>query len=331
MRNLMMAASVLTLLAPRVHSRHIEPLPTTNAEFAQLMARISYTNQTLLDYFFPAKPEPNAVWKNYWTQTAECHMRPCWCMHVSGSRDRTVNPDPPACEGGMSGDLMKRQGTMTKSNCHKRAMARKCHCLTGSGKPCLATSMNPGTLVSAIALMRAGGINHIIEEGRENGLTAFMYKLHGFKVTSVEYGPIDEVSLALRDMAPDIKLVDGDGSVLIPEIVGNMTDRQAARTMIFFDGEKRVFAHRTLSKVRDRVAAAAFDDSIPAFQEYLNQQNQIWWQVGAEPLYGPMLKLIDAARKHYPNGRTPQAKGAEDIFGTTLFQFGGAWGRFGLG
>lgn len=104
-----------------------------------------------------------------------------------------------------------------------------------------------------------------------------MYSLHGFKVTSVEYGPIDEVSLALARMAPAprVTMRDGDGRVLVPEVVASLSDAEAARTLIFFDGEKRVFAHRTWEKVKGRVGMAAFDDSIPEFESYLAGKHEV--------------------------------------------------------
>ena len=158
-----------------------------------------------------------------------------------------------------------------------------------------------------------------------------MYHLHGFRVTSIEFGPIDEVTMALREMAPSIRLLDGDGSKLIPEIVGNMSDREAARTMIFFDGEKRVFAHRTYQKVRARVGAAAFDDSVPGFQKYLSARKETWWQVATEPLFAPIMQLTKRTIEQFKayNEQTPRPAvplGVGNMPGTTLYQFGDAWG-----
>ena len=64
-----------------------------------------------------------------------------------------------------------------------------CPCWTGRGKPCLYSWMSAATTVAALAIMRAAGIRHIIEEGREGGLSAYMYHIHGVRVTSVEYLP----------------------------------------------------------------------------------------------------------------------------------------------
>jgi len=61
------------------------------------------------------------------------------------------------------------------------------------GEACLYSDMTPTTTIAMISLARAAGVNHIIEEGREGGLSAFLYSLHGFQVTSVEYLPELEV------------------------------------------------------------------------------------------------------------------------------------------
>lgn len=311
--------------------------PKTRHEFAQLMADISYTNETLLGYFFPAEPPPQPpdVQQTWWVQTPKCkRSQTCWCVHVTGSRDKTVNPNPRACEWTKGKSLMTR--SMDLGKCNYRGSRHNCSCTTGAGEPCLSSNMNPGTIVSNIALARRGGVKHIIEEGREGGLTALIYWLHGFTVTSIEYSPIDEVSTALREMAPGVVQLDGDGRQLVPELVRNMSRREAAQTMIFFDGEKRTFAYDTFGKVKDRVAFAAFDDATAEFGRFMSTKGEIWWQVATEPLYDPMIKRMKESR-----GRLSKAglRGSTDAlgdlgqqfftFGDTLFTFGGGWGRGG--
>jgi hypothetical protein len=139
--------------------------------------------------------------------------------------------------------------------------------------------MKPPTSVVLISVARAAGVDHIIEEGREGGLSAFIYQHHGFRVTSVEYLPEDEPTAALRSMAPSVAIVDGDGSVVIPQLVNAMSRSEAARTMVIFDGEKRVQAHRTFKKIRDKIAFAAFDDSqVPGFRSYLDAEGETWFE-----------------------------------------------------
>ena len=325
-------------------------VPQSQEEFARLVDNLAYQNQSLLDYFLYDKidPTPAAVRKNYWRYTAKCiHSENCWCFHVIGSRDKSINPHPERCEAGAFVPMMQRKLTMTREACHTGRVSRaKCPCITGSGRPCLHTQMNAGTMIATIALARAAGVNHIVEEGREGGLTAFMYRLHGFKVTSIEYGPTDEVTKAMRAMAPDIVLADGDGSKLIPELIAKMTPQEAARTMVFFDGEKRVFAYQTYSKVKDKVALAAFDDSIPAFQQWLDSRKEVWWQAAAEPLYlarmGALINAsnakLDAVSTRMGGHSTCRPGGAykesslcpKHSPADTLFLIGGGWGKVAL-
>ena len=83
--------------------------------------------------------------------------------------------------------------------------------------------------------------------------------------------------------------------------------------MVFFDGEKRVYAHRTYQKIRARIALAAFDDSrLLAFHRYLDGQNETWWETAHEPLYKPMLERMAS------HGHGRDAAG-------TAFVVGGAW------
>ena len=49
-----------------------------------------------------------------------------------------------------------------------------------------------GTIFASPALP---GVTHIVEEGRFGGLSAYMYALHGFDVTSIEFLPLESVSL----------------------------------------------------------------------------------------------------------------------------------------
>ena len=73
----------------------------------------------------------------------------------------------------------------------------------------------PPQILAVITAARLAGVTHIIEEGRYGGLSALIYALHGFKVTSVEFLPLDAATVALKAMAPTdnpIELIDGDGT-----------------------------------------------------------------------------------------------------------------------
>merc|ERR1719198_1555347 len=122
-------------------------------------------------------------------------------------------------------------------------MRSDCSCITGSGKPCLYTHMSPVKLLAVIATARAAGVTHIVEEGREGGLSALIYALHGFNVTSVEFLPIEEVSQGLQQHSQKqptqkIALLDGDGSNLVPKVVPSLV-KEGAKVAVIFDGEKR--------------------------------------------------------------------------------------------
>ena len=317
--------------APRV------PPPRSKNEFEQLAHRESFRNETLLDYFFPRTrsadaqkmsyffPRPtNAQLQNLSVDVRRRYSRilpgcvqssNCYCVHVRGSRDKGANPNPQWCEGGIMGAsaLWSTYGiskTGSLNRCTQEMLTATCKCTTGRGAPCLYATLNTGAQVSAIALARAAGVDHIIEEGREGGMSAFIYAVHGFRVTSVEYLPEAESTTALRQMAPSIALVSGDGSQIVPALVARMSDAEAARTMIFFDGEKRMYAHRTYRAVRERVGLAAFDDSrIPSFHHYLDRENETWWESGHDRSMADLLVL--------------QGHGRDD--GGTAFVVGGGW------
>ena len=57
------------------------------------------------------------------------------------------------------------------------------------------------TALAAVSAARAAGVTHIIEEGRFGGLSAYLYALHGFQVTSVEFLPLDGPKEGLRMLA----------------------------------------------------------------------------------------------------------------------------------
>ena len=103
-------------------------------------------------------------------------------------------------------------------------------------------------------------------------------------MTSIEFLPLDSVAAALRKMAPNVKMLTGDGAQLVPQattnnsqtrshlcfntagigrsihcslndaglapqVLGAMTPHEQRRTMVIFDGEKRFRAWSTWEKV----------------------------------------------------------------------------------
>ena len=190
-----------------VLARPIHLPPQSKEELSSLVADIIMENKTLIDYFFPANgtayvPDARVNWRRH---TEHCHVLQtgCYCGHVLGSKVKALNriaPGSEACEILTSHNLFKRK--MLRANCSRAFLAKSCPCITGMGEPCLYSDMTPTTTIAMISLARAAGINHIIEEGREGGLSAFLYSLHGFQVTSVEYLPELEVALAYQSLHP---------------------------------------------------------------------------------------------------------------------------------
>jgi uncharacterized caspase-like protein len=121
--------------------------------------------------------------------------------------------------------------------------------------------MQPFKLLLVIAAARAANVTTIIEEGREGGVSALVYSMHGFDVVSIEYLPLEHVKRGLREFAPAVRQLDGDGSILVPQLIGQMSQHDAARTLVVFDGEKRQAAYKTYRTVQARIAAAVFDDT----------------------------------------------------------------------
>lgn len=113
---------------------------------------------------------------------------------------------------------------------------------------CLFGDMRPIKILAVIAAARAAGVRHIIEQGRYGGMSAYMYSLHGFKVTSIELMPLSDVSRSLARAAPSISLVDDDGRRAVIEAVKSLPSDE--RVAVIFDGEKRMTAYETFKQVR---------------------------------------------------------------------------------
>ena len=114
-----------------------------------------------------------------------------------------------------------------------------------------------------------------------------MYHLHGFKVTSLEFLPLAGATTGLVQMAPEVKLITGDGAVELPRLLSNLSPAETARTMVIFDGEKRFGAWKTFEKVRQHVALAIFDDTNigdgPHFKAHLARTGEVWWDTSMIP------------------------------------------------
>lgn len=312
--------------------------PTDNLAFSALMQQHVSQNATLLRYVYPTAarlehlrhPNPNNHWVPF---TANCKpANDCYCFHVSG--DMSFSRDPMAWQKCMHHHTWPDIGSCPKAQ-HNEAL-RSCGCLTDavadiSAMPesvpprqrhrCLYTDMRPSKLLAVISAARAAGVTHIVEEGRYGGLTALMYALHGFHVTSIEFLPLTGPKAALSQLAPhSITQLEGDGAKLVPSVIDAMSDAAAARTLVIFDGEKRLDAWATYRKLRGRVAMAVFDDTDndlrgpplrktndkdwervraaaweqSPFISQLNASGQVWWSTWDES-FASSLEREDAA------------------------------------
>ena len=279
--------------------------PSSHAEFTAMMVRLSALNASLLNYAYSDTPSSDlrANWNPF---TDGCQIKyDCYCHHVKGDMSRSVNPSGwRSCYDDNSGRLKTKVGEFPhyRAECDSNRTAwdrftnailgpsfgrppKLCGCLSGS--PCLFSDMRPAKLLAAITAARAAGVTHIIEEGRFGGLSSYIYSIHGFDVTSVEFLPLDGPSAALHQLAPAVRQLNGNGLTLLPKLVSKLTDREAARTMVIFDGEKRFMAWDTFQKFRERVALAIFDDTNldgRRFPDMLDRTGQVFFNT-EDPAY----------------------------------------------
>ena len=276
------------------------------------MLRHAELNTSLLEYLYPklqggSQAHSSSVQHSWRVATAGCKVEAagCWCFHVPGSMVKHLNPR------GFERCVPKwRVENCSSHPKFRRLAAQDCSCLTPRepGFRCLFGDMRPAKLLAIIAAARAEGVTHIVEQGRYGGLSAYMYALHGFKVTSIELVPLEEVSSALRASAPSITLVDGDGRTEVLNAVARAPSGE--RLAVIFDGEKRLTAYETFKQVRKRVALAVFDDSnldAGNFPRVLQQRGERAWHTwecafsrrfsDARQLRGFEATLLEAAAR----------------------------------
>lgn len=270
-----------------------QPPPQSKKEFSELMFRAAQLNETLLRYTYPIEGNvTNDATRNWVPTTAGCEVcQKCYCFHVAGDMKISVNPT--------GWKECAHEGRV--SRCRKD-YNKECNCFRAKvGGTCLFSDMRPTKVLAAITAARLAGVTHIIEEGRFGGLTAMMYALHGFEVTSIEFLPLKSVTRGLKQWAPSVRLIDGDGKKLVPELVSNLTAEEGQRTMVIFDGEKRTEAWATFRKFPSRVALAIFDDSNigndwKPFVHGLDANGWTWWDT-RDTLWPELIAREEAALK----------------------------------
>ncbi|CAK9101370.1 unnamed protein product [Durusdinium trenchii] len=167
-----------------------------------------------------------------------------------------------------------------------------CSCFVPSCPSCcLFSDMRPAKLLAAIALMRKLKITHVVEDGRYGGLSALIYALHGFHVTSIEFLPLGHVSAALGSHG-NVHLVDGDSRQKVVEVIEELQTSNAAVAVIF-DGLKRFEAYEVYQKIASKVSLAIFDDTNIrdgfAFRQMLHERNHSSWSTDSRT-FGRVLR-----------------------------------------
>ena len=242
------------------------------------MIRWASSNSSLLAYLYPQK-KPETVEEGWQALLPGCRVVPsgCWCFHVAGSMVKADNPR--GAERCVPKDTLMNCMDPAAGAFHMMSR-RNCSCFAQrpAAPPCLFGDMRPAKLLAIISACRAAGVTHIIEQGRYGGLSAYMYALHGFKVTSVELLPLVEVSAAMRTLAPQLTMVDADGRASVIKLVNAAPKDE--KLAVIFDGEKRHTAYETYLSVKQRVSLAAFDDSnldLGDFPKMLQTRGEAAW------------------------------------------------------
>mmetsp|Transcript_46577 Transcript_46577/g.76984 ORF Transcript_46577/g.76984 Transcript_46577/m.76984 type:complete len:523 (-) Transcript_46577:80-1648(-) len=300
------------------------PAPESSQSFAALMALASAHNGSVLRYVYPTMESLSTDAAQNWVpHTKQCKITEnCYCFHVDGDMRKMVNPNPTGCAG---------ESTLFKG-CDE---TRNCLCISADkpGNPCLFSDMRPAKVLAVIAAARAAGVRNIIEEGRFGGLSAYMYALHGFDVFSIEFLPLDAVTLGLQRFAPNVRLLDGDGRKLLPSVVNELRPQE---TMVIFDAEKRFSAWQTFDKIRNRVALAVFDDTILAegakFIDFLDEKGEVWWETrmpGFEPFLCAEKEALTLLQPLRDRAWRTKKKILGSLAGLEMLHFaivkGGAW------
>ena len=237
------------------------------------------SNASLTSYLYPQTTPSNiaAGWRAL-LPGCSVELGRCWCFHVrGGSMVKARNPD--GAQRCAPNDRVMNC-TDPAAGVFRAKVRRSCSCFAQRphAQPCLFGDMRPAKLLAIVAACRALGVHHIIEQGRYGGLSALIYAQMGFKVTSVELLPLSEVSVALRALAPNIRLVDDDGRKAVLKLVHEAPADE--RIAVIFDGEKRATAYETFALVKPRLTLAAFDDTNlddGAFPRLLRERREHAW------------------------------------------------------
>mmetsp|Transcript_92713 Transcript_92713/g.207241 ORF Transcript_92713/g.207241 Transcript_92713/m.207241 type:complete len:339 (-) Transcript_92713:130-1146(-) len=232
-----------------------------NAEYVNA---VTSANATLLEWLYPSHPIAD-IRRNYLEVLPGCKLsHNCFCGHVAGSAGKLENPTASkfadaADSIGAAGYKKQVQAISTIKTEWNTTATCDCFVNPNESEPCLFSDMKPSKVLAVLALARARKVTHIVEAGRYGGLSAAIYALHGFDVTSIEYLPMTMVTRGLRQLAPEVEILDGDDRFLVPQSVDRHYELKH-RVAVVFDGSKRWQAYQIFDRIADKVVFAVFDD-----------------------------------------------------------------------
>ena len=144
------------------------------------------------------------------------------------------------------------------------SMSKRHHVATPedtSRSPCFWGNMAFSKSIAIILIARLLNVTHIVESGRMGAISLTHYHHFGFNLTSVEFKPLEHVQLDLERHFPAIRLLNGDGSALVPQAIDEiLVSDPAARVMAIIDGPKGQAAVRLAQKVSSKTVAMVLDD-----------------------------------------------------------------------
>eukprot|EP00747_Dinoflagellata_sp_TGD_P167022 gnl/TRDRNA2_/TRDRNA2_190743_c0_seq1.p1 gnl/TRDRNA2_/TRDRNA2_190743_c0~~gnl/TRDRNA2_/TRDRNA2_190743_c0_seq1.p1 ORF type:complete len:358 (-),score=58.72 gnl/TRDRNA2_/TRDRNA2_190743_c0_seq1:9-1082(-) len=215
-------------------------------------------NSGLLDFFYGKRPALDVQGSQAVFRAA---LERGFQVRLPGCSSAELDPLPPS--------LAEQRNVLAKA----AAAAAAPH--KALGELCLFSQMRPSKNLAVVALARKLNVTHMVESGRKGGMSALVYSLLGLHVTSVELYPMAYVAGALAQLAPEMKLRDGDGSVLVPAAVHEILEASPeARVAVVLDGPKNEGAHEVFQGLRSDVVFAVFDDAYPggSFRRYLEDK-----------------------------------------------------------
>lgn len=194
---------------------------------------------------------------------------------------------------------------------------------------CVFSQMRPSKNLAIVALARKLNVTHIIESGRKGGASALVYALCGFQVVSIELYPMPFVATALAQLAPEMRLFNGDGAELVRQALLGL---HGSRVAVVLDGPKYRGAYEVFEAIRRDVVFAVFDDTYPGseFRESLENDelavffsdDPVWLATG--------IPARDAAKlaEEWPGDEQEPAAQFAEAFQTMAVVPGGRWSQW---